>query len=66
MWVFLFPTESRSFTMATSPNQLPSESHVSTPHAASRLSINVDLIAVTIALALAALIRFNIIPSIPF
>ncbi|MEO8735323.1 MAG: hypothetical protein ABI380_02165 [Edaphobacter sp.] len=36
------------------------------PHAASRLSINVDLIAVTIALALAALIRFNIIPAIPF
>jgi hypothetical protein len=36
------------------------------PHAANRLSINVDLIAVTIALALAALIRFNIIPSIPF
>ncbi|WP_348266863.1 hypothetical protein P8936_13190 [Edaphobacter paludis] len=36
------------------------------PHAASRLSINVDLIAVTIALTLAALIRFNIIPSIPF
>ncbi len=36
------------------------------PHAASRLSINVDLIAVTIALALAALIRFNLLPSIPF
>jgi hypothetical protein len=36
------------------------------PHAASRLSINVDLIAVSIALALAALIRLNIIPSIPF
>ncbi|HEV2708757.1 MAG TPA: hypothetical protein VGU67_00975 [Edaphobacter sp.] len=40
--------------------------HSAKPHAASRLSINVDLIAVTIALALAALIRFNILPSIPF
>lgn len=52
--------------MATAPNQLPTESHGATPHAASRLSINVDLIAVTIALALAALIRFNLIPAIPF
>ena len=42
------------------------DQHSAKPHAASRLSINVDLIAVTIALALAALIRFNIIPSIPF
>jgi hypothetical protein len=49
------------FTMATPENQIPAR-----PHAASRLSINVDLIAVTIALALAVLIRFNIIPSIPF
>jgi hypothetical protein len=40
--------------------------HPAKPHAASRLSINVDLIAVTIALALATLIRFNILPSIPF
>ncbi|HUZ94640.1 MAG TPA: hypothetical protein VMU57_06970 [Edaphobacter sp.] len=47
--------------MASSQNQTPV-----TPHAASRLSINVDLIAVTIALALAVLIRFNILPSIPF
>ena len=47
--------------MAISQNQTPTR-----PHAASRLSINVDLIAVTIALALAVLIRFNIIPSIPF
>jgi hypothetical protein len=30
------------------------------------LSINVDLIAVTIALALAVLIRFNLLPAIPF
>lgn len=36
------------------------------PHGASRMSINVDLVAVSIALALAALIRFNIIPSVPF
>ena len=47
--------------MAISQNHAPLK-----PHAGSRLSINVDLIAVTIALALAALIRFNIIPSIPF
>lgn len=47
--------------MAATPNQLPAK-----PHLASRLSINVDLVAVTIALALAALIRFNIIPAIPF
>jgi hypothetical protein len=47
--------------MAISSDRTPTR-----PHAASRLSINVDLIAVTIALALAALIRFNIIPSIPF
>jgi hypothetical protein len=42
------------------------DQHSAKPHAASRLSINVDLIAVTIALALAALIRFNLLPSIPF
>ena len=37
------------------------------PDAASnRLSINVDLIAVSIALALAVLIRFNLSPAIPF
>ena len=52
--------------MAASPNHLPTESQGTKPHAASRLSINVDLIAVTIALALAALIRFNLIPAIPF
>ena len=46
--------------MAISHDHTPVKSH------ATRLSINVDLIAVTIALALAALIRFNIIPSIPF
>ncbi len=32
----------------------------------TRLGFNVDFVAVTIALTLAALIRFNIIPSIPF
>jgi hypothetical protein len=47
--------------MAISQDRTPTK-----PHAANRLSINVDLIAVTIALTLAALIRFNIIPSIPF
>ena len=47
--------------MAATPNQLPAK-----PHPASRLSINVDLVAVSIALALAVLIRFNIIPAIPF
>ncbi len=47
--------------MANSQDRSPAK-----PHAANRLSINVDLIAVTIALALAALIRFNVIPSIPF
>ncbi|MBN9614389.1 MAG: hypothetical protein BGO25_14500 [Acidobacteriales bacterium 59-55] len=41
--------------------QIPSR-----PEAANRLSINVDLIAVSIALALAILIRFNLLPSIPF
>ncbi len=55
--------------MATSPIRITAQSPArpaSPPHAATRLSINVDLIAVTIALALAALIRFNVIPSIPF
>jgi hypothetical protein len=42
------------------------DQHSAKPHAASRLSINVDLIAVTIALALAALIRFNHLPALPF
>jgi hypothetical protein len=28
--------------------------------------INIDLVAIAIGLALAALIRFNILPSIPF
>jgi hypothetical protein len=41
--------------------QIPSR-----PEAANRLSINVDLIAVSIALALAVLIRFNLLPAIPF
>lgn len=47
--------------MAISQDNTPAR-----PHAASRLSINVDLIAVSIALALAVLIRFNLIPAIPF
>lgn len=34
--------------------------------AAQRLSINVDLLAIGIALALAALIRFNVIHQISF
>ena len=33
-------------------------------HTASRF--NIDLIAIALGLTLAALIRFNIIPSIPF
>lgn len=36
------------------------------PRAAHRLSINVDLVAIGIALTLAALIRFNIIHQITF
>ena len=37
-------------------------------HTASHLSsrINIDLVAIALGLALAALIRFNILPSIPF
>lgn len=37
-------------------------------HAASRLGnrINIDLVAIALGLVLAALIRFNILPSIPF
>lgn len=37
-------------------------------HASTRLSsrFNVDLVAIAIGLGLAALIRFNILPSIPF
>ena len=38
----------------------------SRPEAVHRLSINVDLIAVGIALTLAVLIRFNLLPAIPF
>lgn len=41
--------------------QIPSR-----PEASNRLSINVDLIAVSIALTLAILIRFNLLPAIPF
>jgi len=36
------------------------------PRGANRLPINVDLIAVGIALTLAALIRFNVIHQISF
>ncbi|HEX3572155.1 MAG TPA: hypothetical protein VHU44_15155 [Acidobacteriaceae bacterium] len=36
------------------------------PRAAHRLPINVDLLAVAIALTLAALIRFNVIHQISF
>lgn len=37
-------------------------------HATNRLSslINIDLVAIALGLALAALVRFNILPSIPF
>ena len=35
-----------------------------TSHLTSR--INIDLIAIGLGLALAALVRFNILPSIPF
>lgn len=37
-------------------------------HTASHLGsrINIDLVAIALGLALAALIRFNILPSIPF
>jgi len=45
---------------------IPQDHAPARPHAASRLSINVDLIAVSIALGLAVLIRFNLIPAIPF
>jgi hypothetical protein len=36
------------------------------PHGAHRLPFNVDLLAVGIALALATLIRFNVIHQISF
>ena len=36
------------------------------PRAAHRLRINVDLVAVAIALTLAALVRFNVIHQISF
>ena len=37
-------------------------------HASTRLSsrVNIDLIAIGLGLALAAVVRFNILPSIPF
>jgi len=37
-------------------------------HTSSHLGsrINIDLVAIALGLALAALIRFNILPSIPF
>jgi hypothetical protein len=41
------------------------EDPMATPNT-TQSRINIDLIAVAIALALAALIRFNIIPSISF
>jgi hypothetical protein len=36
------------------------------PHSAHRLPINVDLVAIGIGLALAVLIRFNVIHQIGF
>ena len=44
------------------PNSTPSER----PHHASRLPINVDLIAIAIGLTLAVLIRFGVIHQINF
>lgn len=35
-------------------------------HATSRLTSRIDLIAIGLGLTLAVLIRFNILPSIPF
>jgi hypothetical protein len=50
--------------MAT-PNTEPSARPVQ-PHSAHRLPINVDLLAIGIALGLAALIRFGVIHQINF
>lgn len=36
------------------------------PTSAHHRTVNIDLIAIAIGLTLAALIRFNILPSIPF
>jgi hypothetical protein len=42
------------------------DSHLRTQIAGSARKFNVDLLAITIALTLAALIRLNIIPHISF
>jgi hypothetical protein len=40
--------------------------HIPQPHSAYKLPINVDLLAIGIGLALAVLIRFNVIHQIGF
>jgi hypothetical protein len=44
----------------------PDRTRPSKPHSTHRLPINVDLLAVGIGLALAALIRFGVIHQISF
>lgn len=43
-----------------------STNRIARPHTAYRLPINVDLVAIVVGLALAALIRFGVIHQISF
>ena len=45
---------------------IPNKTRPTQPHSTHRLPINVDLLAVGIGLALAALIRFGVIHQISF
>jgi len=53
--------------MATSNTKRPAHSSPrSSPHSSHRLPVNVDFLAIGIALSLAALIRFGVIHQINF
>jgi hypothetical protein len=62
MWVFLLPPR----TFNTEPRSQESRMADLNQTRTTAGRINIDLIAIGIGLTLAALIRFNILPSISF
>jgi hypothetical protein len=68
MWAFSFAqTIKISYTASPRNHMAPiNTNRPAQPHTSYRLPINVDLLAVGIALTLAALIRFGVIHQISF
>jgi hypothetical protein len=66
-FVFLNPPPAIARNRTTrSYMSTPQTKRIATPHAGTRLPINVDATAIAIGLALAALIRFGVIHHVSF